>query len=91
MSEKGIAEAKKAGQTLKEQEYTFDVTFPSALKRAIRTLWIVMDVMDLMWIPVFRSWCLNERHYGTLQELNKSETAAKFGEEQVLIREEAMI
>jgi 2,3-bisphosphoglycerate-dependent phosphoglycerate mutase len=85
LSEKGIAEAKKAGLALKEQEYTFDVAFTSVLKRAIRTLWIVMDVMDLMWIPVFRSWRLNERHYGALQGLNKSETAAKFGEEQVLI------
>jgi 2,3-bisphosphoglycerate-dependent phosphoglycerate mutase len=85
LSEKGIVEAKKAGQVLKEQEYTFDVAFTSVLKRAIRTLWIVLDVMDLMWIPVFRSWRLNERHYGALQGLNKSETAAKFGEEQVLI------
>jgi len=85
LSEKGIAEAKKAGQILKEQGYTFDVAFTSVLKRAIRTLWIVLDVMDLMWIPVFRSWRLNERFYGALQGLNKSETAAKFGEEQVLI------
>ena len=85
LSEKGIAEAKKAGQILKEQGYTFDVAFTSVLKRAIRTLWIVLDVMDLMWIPVFRSWRLNERHYGALQGLNKSDTAAKFGEEQVLI------
>jgi len=85
LSKKGIAEAKKAGQTLKEQGYIFDVAFTSLLKRAIRTLWIVMDEMDLMWIPVQRSWHLNERHYGALQGLNKSETAAKFGEEQVLI------
>ena len=85
LSEKGIAEAKKAGQTLKEQGYTFDIAFTSVLKRAIRTLWIVLDVMDLMWLPVYRSWHLNERHYGALQGLNKSETAAKFGEGQVLI------
>jgi 2,3-bisphosphoglycerate-dependent phosphoglycerate mutase len=85
LSEKGITEAKKAGQILKEQGYTFDVTFTSVLKRAIRTLWVVLDVMDLMWIPVFRSWRLNERYYGALQGLNKAETAAKFGEEQVLI------
>ncbi|MBN2187771.1 MAG: 2,3-diphosphoglycerate-dependent phosphoglycerate mutase [Dehalococcoidia bacterium] len=85
LSEKGITEAKKAGQILKEQGYTFDVAFTSVLKRAIRTLWIVLDVMDLMWIPVFRSWRLNERYYGALQGLNKSDTAAKFGEEQVLI------
>ena len=85
LSETGIAEAKKAGQILKEQGYTFDVAFTSVLKRAIRTLWIVLDVMDLMWIPVFRSWRLNERYYGALQGLNKSDTAAKYGEEQVLI------
>jgi 2,3-bisphosphoglycerate-dependent phosphoglycerate mutase len=85
LSEKGIAEAKKAGFTLKEQGYIFDIAFTSVLKRAIRTLWIVLDEMDLMWIPVCRSWHLNERHYGALQGLNKSETAAKFGEEQVLI------
>lgn len=85
LSERGIIEAKKAGQILKEQEYTFDVAFTSVLKRAIRTLWIVLDAMDLMWIPVYRSWRLNERFYGALQGLNKSETAAKFGEEQVLI------
>ncbi len=85
LSEKGITEAKKAGQILQEQGYTFDVAFTSVLKRAIRTLWIALDVMDLMWIPVFRSWRLNERYYGALQGLNKSDTAAKFGEEQVLI------
>ncbi len=85
LSEKGIAEAKKAGQILKEQGYTFDVAFTSVLKRAIRTLWIVLDVMDLMWIPAYRSWRLNERYYGALQGLNKSDTAARFGEEQVLI------
>jgi len=85
LSEKGIAEAKRAGQTLKKQGYFFDVAFASVLKRAIRTLWIVLDEMDLMWIPVYLSWRLNERHYGALQGLNKAEMAAKFGEEQVLI------
>ncbi len=85
LSEKGIAEAQKAGQTLKEQGYIFDIAFTSVLKRAIRTLWIVLEVMDLMWIPAHRSWRLNERHYGALQGLNKSETAAKYGEEQVHI------
>lgn len=85
LSEKGIAEAKEAGQTLKAQGYSFDLAFTSVLKRAIRTLWIIMDEMDLMWIPVENSWRLNERHYGGLQGLNKSETAAKFGEEQVKI------
>jgi 2,3-bisphosphoglycerate-dependent phosphoglycerate mutase len=85
LSEKGMAEAKEAGQTLKAQGFTFDLAFTSVLKRAIRTLWIIMDGMDLMWIPVRNSWRLNERHYGALQGLNKSETAAKFGEDQVKI------
>jgi 2,3-bisphosphoglycerate-dependent phosphoglycerate mutase len=85
LSEKGREEAKKAGQILKEQGYVFDIAYTSVLKRAIRTLWIVMDEMDLMWIPVIRSWRLNERHYGALQGLNKAETATKFGEQQVLI------
>jgi 2,3-bisphosphoglycerate-dependent phosphoglycerate mutase len=85
LSEKGIAEAKKAGQVLKGQGYTFDVAFTSVLKRAIRTLWLVMDEMDLMWIPVYKSWRLNERYYGALQGFNKSDTAAKYGEEQVMI------
>jgi 2,3-bisphosphoglycerate-dependent phosphoglycerate mutase len=85
LSERGIAEAQKAGQILKEQRYTFDVVFTSVLKRAIRTLWLVQEEMDLMWIPVHLSWRLNERCYGALQGLNKAETAAKFGEEQVLI------
>jgi len=84
LSEKGISQAKKAGQILKEQSYSFDVAFTSVLKRAIRTLWIVLDEMDLMWIPVHQSWRLNEKHYGALQGLNKSDTAARFGEEQVL-------
>ena len=85
LSERGIAEARKAGQILKEQRYTFDVAFTSVLKRAIRTLWLVQEEMDLMWIPVHLSWRLNERYYGALQGFNKAETAAKFGEEQVLI------
>ena len=85
LSRKGIKEARDAGQVLKEKGYTFDVAFTSVQKRAIRTLWLVLDEMDLMWIPVYRSWRLNERHYGALQGLNKSETAAKYGEEQVLI------
>jgi len=85
LSEKGIIEAKNAGITLKKEGYNFDVAFTSVLKRAIRTLWIVLDEMDLMWIPVTRNWRLNERHYGALQGLNKAETAQKFGEEQVKI------
>jgi 2,3-bisphosphoglycerate-dependent phosphoglycerate mutase len=85
LSEKGLQEAKQAGEVLKREGYTFDMAFTSVLKRAIRTLWIVMDQMDLMWIPVVNSWRLNERHYGALQGLNKAETAAKFGEEQVHI------
>lgn len=85
LSEKGMGEAKKAGQVLKKEGYTFDLAFTSVLKRAIRTLWIVLDEMDLMWIPVERSWRLNERHYGALQGLNKSEMAQKYGEEQVKI------
>ncbi len=85
LSEKGKEEAKKAGQTLKKEGYTFDIAYTSVLKRAIRTLWTILDEMDLMWIPVVRSWRLNERMYGALQGLNKSEMAAKHGEEQVLI------
>jgi len=85
LSEKGIQEARKGGQYLKKESFAFDVAFTSVLKRAIRTLWLVLDEMDLMWIPIHHSWMLNERHYGGLQGLNKSETAAKFGEEQVLI------
>jgi 2,3-bisphosphoglycerate-dependent phosphoglycerate mutase len=83
LSEKGYEEAKKAGQVLKEEGYTFDVAFTSVLKRAIETLWITLREMDLMWIPVYRNWRLNERHYGALQGLNKAETAEKFGQEQV--------
>jgi len=85
LSEKGIEEAKKAGQVLKKEGFIFDLAFTSVLKRAIRTLWITLDQMDLMWITVNNSWRLNERHYGDLQGLNKSEMAQKFGEEQVLV------
>jgi 2,3-bisphosphoglycerate-dependent phosphoglycerate mutase len=85
LSEKGLGEAKDGGQLLKKEGYEFDVALTSVLKRAIRTLWIVLDQMDLMWIPVIRDWRLNERHYGSLQGLNKSETAAKYGEDQVKI------
>ena len=85
LSDKGRQEAKEAGLILKEQGYTFDIAFTSVLKRAIRTLWIALDEMDLMWIPVQRDWRLNERHYGALQGLNKAETAAKYGEQQVKI------
>jgi 2,3-bisphosphoglycerate-dependent phosphoglycerate mutase len=85
LSEKGRQEASQAGQLLKKEGYSFDMAYTSVLKRAIRTLWIVMDEMDLMWIPVERSWRLNERHYGALQGLNKAETAAKYGEQQVFI------
>lgn len=84
LSEKGLAEAKRAGKVLREMNYTFDIAYTSLLKRAIRTLWIALDEMDLMWIPVYHSWRLNERHYGALQGLNKAETAAKFGEQQVM-------
>ena len=84
LSEKGIQEAKQAGEVLKKEGYSFDVAFTSVLKRAIRTLWIVQDEMNLMWIPVNISWRLNERCYGALQGLNKAEMAAKYGEEQVL-------
>ena len=85
LSEKGVEEAKEAGRVLKSQGFAFDVAYTSLLKRAIRTLWIVLDEMDLMWIPVLRDWRLNERHYGALQGLNKAETAAKYGEEQVKV------
>jgi 2,3-bisphosphoglycerate-dependent phosphoglycerate mutase len=85
LSKKGVKEATEGGRVLKEQGYTFDIAFTSVLKRAIRTLWIVMDEMDLMWIPVIRDWRLNERHYGALQGLNKAQMAEKFGEKQVKI------
>ncbi len=83
LTAKGIAEAQEAARLLSAEGFTFDVAYTSVLKRAIRTLWIVMDAMDLMWIPVIRNWRLNERHYGALQGLNKAETAARHGEEQV--------
>src|SRR5213596_2030760 len=85
LSEKGRQEAKEAGQVLKQEGYMFDVAHTSVLKRAIRTLWTVLDEMDLLWIPVIRTWRLNERHYGALQGLNKAETAAKFSDAQVKI------
>jgi len=84
LSEKGVEEARSSGDLLRAEGYTFDVAFTSVLKRAIRTLWIALDRMDLMWIPVIRSWRLNERHYGALQGLNKAETAARYGDDQVL-------
>jgi 2,3-bisphosphoglycerate-dependent phosphoglycerate mutase len=83
LSPKGIEEAEQAAEFLKKDNFTFDLAFTSVLKRAIRTLWIVLDKMDLMWLPVSKSWRLNERHYGALQGLNKAETAQKHGDEQV--------
>ena len=85
LSEKGRQEAREGGEVLKKEGYVFDVAYTSVLKRAIRTLWTILDELDQMWIPVHRSWRLNERHYGALQGLNKAETAAKFGEDQVKI------
>jgi 2,3-bisphosphoglycerate-dependent phosphoglycerate mutase len=83
LSDRGKEEGQKAGNGLKEHGFAFDVAFTSVLKRAIRTLWLLLDEMDLMWIPVHRDWRLNERHYGALQGLNKAETARKFGDAQV--------
>jgi 2,3-bisphosphoglycerate-dependent phosphoglycerate mutase len=85
LSERGVEEAHEAGRTLREQAYVFDVAFTSVLKRAIRTLWIMLDELDQMWIPVHNHWRLNERHYGALQGLNKAEMASKYGEKQVLL------
>jgi len=85
LSEKGREEAKAAGRLLKAEGFVFDEAYTSVLKRAIRTLWIILDEMDLMWIPETKSWLLNERHYGALQGLNKAEVAAQYGEEQVLV------
>jgi 2,3-bisphosphoglycerate-dependent phosphoglycerate mutase len=85
LSEKGVKEAHSSAQYLKKEGFTFDVAYTSVLKRAIKTLWIVLEDMDLEWIPVYRSWRLNERHYGALQGLNKRETAEKYGDEQVLV------
>ena len=85
LTDKGRSEAGNAGKLLKEEGYTFDLAYTSVLKRAIRTLWLALDQMDLMWIPVIRNWRLNERHYGALQGLNKADTAAKYGDDQVLV------
>ena len=85
LSALGIKEARAAGSLLKAEGYVFDLAFTSLLKRAIRTLWIALDEMGLLWIPVEKSWRLNERHYGALQGLNKAETAARYGEEQVRV------
>ncbi len=85
LTEKGVQEAHDAGQRLKEQDFTFDMAFTSVLKRAVKTLWIVQEELNLYWIPVHTSWRLNERHYGALQGLNKAETAGKYGEQQVFL------
>jgi 2,3-bisphosphoglycerate-dependent phosphoglycerate mutase len=85
LNEKGLREAKAAGELLKKEGYSFDRSFVSVLKRALRTNWMILDELDELWIPIERSWRLNERHYGSLQGLNKGETAAKFGDDQVLI------
>ncbi len=85
LNEKGIEEAKASGKILKEEGFDFDIAFTSVLKRALRTLWLCLEGMDRLWIPVEKNWRLNERHYGALQGLNKAETAEKHGEEQVLI------
>jgi 2,3-bisphosphoglycerate-dependent phosphoglycerate mutase len=85
LTEKGLTEAKAAGQLLKKEGFAFDIAYTSMLQRAIKTLWSVLEETERMWIPVHHSWRLNERHYGALQGLDKAETAAKFGDEQVLI------
>ncbi len=85
LSPRGVHEATAAARLLLEGNYTFDIAYTSVLKRAIRTLWIVLDQMDLMWLPVQRHWRLNERHYGALQGLNKAQTAERYGDEQVLL------
>jgi 2,3-bisphosphoglycerate-dependent phosphoglycerate mutase len=85
LTDRGRQEARAAGELLVREGYAFDIAYTSVLKRAIRTLWITLDAMDLMWLPIVHSWRLNERHYGALQGLNKAETAARFGEEQVLL------
>jgi len=85
LSHKGIEEARDAGRSLKKAGFVFDVAFTSVLKRAVRTLWIVLEELDLMWIPERKTWRLNERHYGSLQGLNKAETAIQYGDEQVRI------
>ncbi len=83
LSEKGILEAESSGRKLKENGFLFDTAFTSVLKRAIKSLWYILDELDLCWIPVHKSWRLNERHYGALQGLNKAETAARYGEKQI--------
>ena len=85
LTEQGRQEARAAGELLRSEGFEFDIAYASVLKRAIRTLWIALDAMDRMWLPVVHSWRLNERHYGALQGLNKAETAARFGEQQVLV------
>ena len=85
LTEKGVNEARAAGQILKQEGFTFDVAYTSVLKRAIRTLWLALDEMDMMYLPIKNDWRLNERHYGALQGLDKGETAAKYGDEQVLV------
>lgn len=85
LTEKGIREARSAGAVLKEAGFTFDLAYTSVLKRAIRTLWLTLDEMDMMWLPIKNDWRLNERHYGALQGLDKAETAAKYGDAQVLV------
>ena len=86
LSEQGIEESRRAGKLLKDADFVFDEAFTSVLKRAIRTLWIILDELDLIWIPTYKSWRLNERHYGAYQGLNKSDTVKKYGEEQVFLR-----
>jgi 2,3-bisphosphoglycerate-dependent phosphoglycerate mutase len=85
LTEKGAKEARAAGKVLKDAGFTFDLAYTSVLKRAIRTLWLAMDEMDMMWLPIKNDWRLNERHYGALQGLDKAETAAKYGDAQVLV------
>jgi 2,3-bisphosphoglycerate-dependent phosphoglycerate mutase len=85
LSDKGVAEAREAGRRLREKGFEFDVAYTSVLKRAIKTLWIAMEELDCIWLPVIRAWQLNERHYGALTGLDKAETAARHGEQQVLI------
>ncbi|MFC2107353.1 2,3-diphosphoglycerate-dependent phosphoglycerate mutase [Bacteroidota bacterium] len=85
LSEQGIKEAIESGKVLKEEGFAFDLAYTSYLNRAIKTLWLALEEMDQMWIPVYKNWRLNEKHYGNLQGLNKAETAEKFGDEQVLL------
>jgi 2,3-bisphosphoglycerate-dependent phosphoglycerate mutase len=85
LSESGVAEARRAAQRLRDAGFDFDIAFTSVLRRAIKTLWITLEELDRMWIPVHHSWRLNERHYGALQGLNKAETAARYGDDQVLV------